>query len=331
MTGQAELVADAGTVWSIINGCAAYFGTCAAARLGVFEALTSGPLSAPEIAGRCAADPERLAVLCDVLVGLELLDREGDRYALTSTASAFLLRESPRSMHDLLFQSPGPWENWPGLDATVRGEPPVHPVDAEFYAGLGRATFPTQLRVAEGTAALAGPVRRILDLGAGAGPWTIALLRANPRARATVNDFEPVLRLAREQLRAAGVDDRCELLPGDYFDVDLDASFDAVVLAHVLRAEGRARAPELLARAVNALVPGGVIVVADYFVDDDHRGPLNALLLGATMLASTTTGATFTFAEYQRWLSDAGIADVRLAQPIPFQTVMLGRKPGGSS
>ena len=91
------------------------------------------------------------------------------------------------------------------------------------------------------------------------------------------------------------------------------------------------RAPELLQRAVGALVPGAVVVIADYFVDDDRRGPLNALLLGTTMMAATESGATFTYADYERWLGEAGIDDVHVVEPVPFQTVMIGRKPGGSS
>ena len=212
-------------------------------RLGVFDALTHGRLGSHELAAACGADPSRLAVLCDALVGLELLERDDDRYALTPASAVFLARDSDRSMQDLLIHAPGPWENWPALDETVRGAPPRRAVDAQFYGRLVRATFSTQLAAAERTAPLLGPIRHLLDLGAGAAPWTVGLLRANPQARATVNDLEPVLEAARDELRRAGIHDRSELLPGDYFDAALPSTCDALVLAHVLRAEGAARAP----------------------------------------------------------------------------------------
>ena len=72
------------------------------------------------------------------------------------------------------------------------------------------------------------------------------------------------------------------------------------------------------------------MLVADYFVDDDHRGPLNALLLGATMMAATPNGATFARSDLRTWLVDAGFVDVELRQPYPFQDVMLARKPAAS-
>jgi len=193
-----------------------------------------------------------------------------------------------------------------------------------------RATFPTQLAAASRTAEMVGPVAYVLDLGAGGAPWTISLLHANPQAHAVVNDLAPVIEVARENVAQQGLTERCEFREGDYFAISLpDAAFDAVVLGHVLRAEGLDGAQQLLRRAVDALRPGGLVVVADYFVDDDRRGPLNALLLGVTMMASTPAGSTYTYAEFKSLLAAAGAERVEVLRPVPFQEVMIGRKAGG--
>jgi SAM-dependent methyltransferase len=324
-----ERNADPGAIWGVVNGLGAYFATVAAVRLGVFDALAEAPLGIGELAVRLGATPTRLASLCDALVGLELLTRQGDAYRLTSAADTFLVSGRPRSMRELVLHSPGPWENWPALDATVLGAVPPAPVSESFYRELVRATFPTQHAVAVSTAEHLGPVERICDLGAGAAPWTIAFLEASPDARAVVNDLPSVAAIAQETIDAAGLGDRCAVLPGDYFTIPLQpATFDIVVLAHVLRAEGPARARRLLARAASALRPGGRVVVADYFVADDHCGPLNALLLGATMMAATDAGATFTYADCRAWLAEAQFTDVELLSPLPFQEVMIAHKPG---
>jgi ubiquinone/menaquinone biosynthesis C-methylase UbiE len=326
-----ETAADPGAIWRVINGCTAYFVAVGGVRLGVFDVLASGPLDATALAARCAAPVARVVTLCDALVGIGLLDRggDGDCYANTLESDTFLVAERPRSMRDLLLHSPGPIENWPALAETVRGATPPAVVGGDFYCDLVRATFPTQYAAASAIRAEIGPVDRVLDLGAGAAPWALALLEVNTEARAVVNDLPEVIDITRASVTAHGCDDRCTFVAGDYFDAAFDAAaFDVVVLAHVLRAEGAGGAPRLLARALTALRPGGTVIVADYFLDDDRRGPLNALLLGVTMMAATPAGATFTRTEYRSWLTEAGAIDIEARQPVPFQEVLLARKPG---
>jgi SAM-dependent methyltransferase len=266
------------------------------------------------------------------LVALELLRRDDRGYSLTPAAHTFLVRGGARSMRELVLHSPGPWENWPALDATVRGATAPRLVDADFYLELVPATFPTQFAAATLTAKLVGKVEHVLDLGAGSAPWTIALLRANPHANAIVNDLPAVIGVARATIAQHGIAERCEFRTGDYFTVPLPhAAFDVVVLAHVLRAEGLDGAARLLGRAVDAVRPGGVVLVAEYFVDDDRRGPLDALLLGVTMMASTRLGKTYTYSECTRLLTGAGLDLVEVVRPVPFQEVMIGRKAGGAT
>jgi ubiquinone/menaquinone biosynthesis C-methylase UbiE len=318
---------DAGVIWQLINGLGAYWVAVAAVELGVFEALDASPMTGEMLAKTIGCDCDRLGAVCDTLVGMKLLDRADEHYELTPESDAFLVGSRTGSMRDLLLHSPGPWDNWPALSATIRGSPPPLIVGDDFYQSLVRATFPTQHAVAARVAPTLGAVNRVLDLGAGAGPWTIALLETFPTATAVVNDLPGVLEIARETATANDVAERCEFRPGDYFTVPLpEAAFDVIVLAHVLRGEGRAGAPQLLARAAQAVRPGGQVLVADYFLDDDRRGPLNALLLGATMVAATPSGATFTRAEFSGWLGDAGFVDIEFRQPLPFQAVIVARR-----
>lgn len=323
---------EPGAVWTVINGFGAYWCAVAAVRLGLFDALASGPRPLAELETTLAADGDRLEVLADALVGLGLLARVPDGVALSPVSDAFLVADRPRSMRDLLVWSPGMHENWPRLDATLRGAVPPHAVDRDggaFASRLVRATFPTQHAVA---AAVAGSwraggteVSRILELGAGAAPWSAAVLDAFPACTSVVNDLPAVLPAAEEELARRGLSDRCTFRPGDYFELDVEpASFDLVVLGHVLRGEGTERAPRLVERAARALRSDGCLVIVDYFLADDHSGPLNALLLGATMMANTEHGRTFTVAECQSWLARVGI-ETSLTSPVPFQQVVLGR------
>jgi ubiquinone/menaquinone biosynthesis C-methylase UbiE len=196
-----------------------------------------------------------------------------------------------------------------------------------------QATFPTQRRAAMFTARLIGLARspgapRVLDLGAGGAPWAVAFLEAHPRATAVVNDLPGVIPVAKHKLAEHGVADRCELRAGDFHALDLEpGGYDLVVLGHVCRTEGIDGAPVLIRRAYDALAPEGRLVVADYFPDDTRTRSPFAVLMGATMMASTERGFTFTHGQFVGWMCDAGFRPIRLLEPIGFNQVFVATKP----
>ncbi len=320
-------------VWSIIQGHARYWVTNTAVRLGVFAALQSGGRSAAELATTLALAPQHLEVLLDALVGVGLLERAGDAYLLGDVAAGFLVPGRERYMGDLVLHSPGRHENWPLLAETVRSGRPAFPVDEDvrFWRDISAAAFTTQLAVARRTAQLAGlggdaPLR-ILDLGAGAAPWSVALLEALPNATAVANDLPGVADLARDAANVHDVTARLTVQEGDFQLTDFGAAaYDVVVLANVVRTEGVECAPRLLLRAASWLRPGGTMLIADYFLDEERRTAQTALLLGATMMANTRRGRTFTVAQHHRWLRDCGFDRVDLLAPLPNAQVLAARR-----
>jgi len=231
--------------------------------------------------------------------------------------------------------APGPHDNWTRLADTVRNGRPATPIEddpATFYVPLVEGTFTTMYRCAMRAdmklrySAMRAP--RILDLGAGGAPWSIAMLHGNEGATAVVNDLPGVIDVAARKCAEQGVADRVELLPGDFHQVPLESEgFDVVVLGHVCRTEGEAGARGLIGRAHEALRPDGLLVLADYFVDPERKLNPHAVLMGATMMASTVHGNGFTTDEYAGWLRDAGFASIRLIEPIGFQQQLVATKP----
>ena len=62
----------------------------AAARLGLFEALSSGPLESDVLAQRTGADPAGVRTLADFLVALGYLQHSGEAYANTASTQRWL-------------------------------------------------------------------------------------------------------------------------------------------------------------------------------------------------------------------------------------------------
>ena len=311
---------DPAAVWRIINGFAGYWIVVAAIRLGLFDALASGPLTGAELALGAGGDHERTVVLADALVALGLLERDADAYRLTATAAELLVDDRPRSMRDLVLWSPGPYDNWPALEHTVRDGRPPSPIDdapAAFYAHLVRATRPSQLVVAR--AALpqldlaAGA--QLLELGAGGAPWSTALLESDASAGATVNDLAVVIDAARAAL--VGFGGRVRFVAGDYLRVDVPArAFDVVVLGHVLRAESAARARQLVKKAAAALKPGGRLVIAEYLGGRDPATFAQPALLAVTMMAATVEGRLCTDESVAGWLHAASCCELARLDPV---------------
>ena len=323
-------------VWNVIFGLGAYWMLVGAIELGLFDALRAhGPLDPDELARHLGASASHTASLGDALVVLGLLDRHEGRFDLNDCSRRYLCGDSPASLADLVTVAPGPAENWSDLAGTVRRGAPAHPVDGDvagFWVPLVEGTFGTTLRAATRADAWISYSRleapRVADLGAGGAPWSIAVLRACPGATAVVNDLPGVLEVAKARITEAGLEDRCELRPGDYHAVELeDEAFDLVVLGHVCRTEGVDGARALLGRAAGALRPGGRVLVSDYFRTVDPGRSPQGVFMAATMAACTVRGTAFTYEQMSCWLREFGFTEVRLIEPIAAQQIFVATKP----
>ena len=325
------------TVWNIIQGFGNYWVLVAALDLGVFDAIGIGrSVVIEELAGELQCPVAHLAQLLDGLVALGLLDQVRERYELNETSERYLLGESAASMADLVRVAPGPHDNWIRLAETIRNGRPATPIDddpAVFYVPLVQGTFATQRRAAMFCARAIGIARlrgqpRMLDVGAGGAPWTISMLEANPQMTAVVNDYDQVLAVARDKTAECGVIERCEFRAGDFRGVTFeDDHYDLVALGHVCRTEGADGAAALVRRAFAALRADGRLLLADYFADNTRKFNPFGVLMGVTMMASTTRGFTFTNEQYVEWMRDAGFVGIRMIEPIGFNNVYIARKP----
>src|SRR4029077_16897127 len=66
-----------------------------AIQLEVFTAIGEGNQTADSIARRCRASERGIRILCDALVIMDFLKKDGSRYSLTQDSAIFLDRRSP--------------------------------------------------------------------------------------------------------------------------------------------------------------------------------------------------------------------------------------------
>ncbi|MGH9519401.1 MAG: SAM-dependent methyltransferase, partial [Terriglobales bacterium] len=169
-----------------------------------------------------------------------------------------------------------------------------------------------------------GPMR-VLDIAAGHGLFGIEIAKQNPEARVTGLDWAPVLRVALENAKKSGVEDRYTMLPGSAFDVEFGGPYDAVLLTNFLHHFDPPTCVGLLKKVRAALAPGGRVATLEFVPNPDRVSPPQPASFAMTMLLTTASGDAYTLSDLTAMYHQAGFKDVQ-SQPIPMSphTVVLG-------
>jgi cyclopropane fatty-acyl-phospholipid synthase-like methyltransferase len=169
-----------------------------------------------------------------------------------------------------------------------------------------------------------GPMK-VLDIAAGHGLFGIEIAKQNSQAHVTGLDWAPVLRVALENAKKAGVHDRYDMLPGSAFEVNFGGPYDAVLLTNFLHHFDVPTNIALLKRVRSVLKPGGRAATLEFVPNEDRVSPPMPAAFALTMLTSTESGDAYTFSELESMYKEAGFSDIS-QHPIPMSphTVVLG-------
>ncbi len=303
----------------------------AAIELGMFTAIGGTPSTAAEIAARCKCPERGIRILCDTLTILGFLTKDGAQYALTPDTAFFLDRNSPAYVGDSakFFFTPGLTEAFADLAATVRRgrihtselgtTAPEHPAWMEFARAMG-PMMTAAARAAAGLVQLdAAHETRVLDIAASHGAYGIAVAQKNPLTHLVALDWKPVLAVTTENVSAAGLADRFSTIEGDAFTAELGTGYDLVLIPNFLHHFNAADCTRFLRRVLDALRPGGSVLIVEFVPNDDRITPPSPAAFSLMMLGTTPEGDAYTFTEYRAMLADAGFGEATL-HPLPPTT-----------
>lgn len=187
------------------------------------------------------------------------------------------------------------------------------------YSGVVGGLAQLEEDGAEALASQLVSARRILDVGAGSGVWSLAMTRRSTETPVTGVDLPDVLPVFLRRAEALDLAERADAIAGDYHALSLPSrAFDRVVLANVLHLEPEDRARALVRRVTDALDANGDLVIVDAFgrpdVGLDRARPINAL-----HLAMRTRGARAHRAEtVESWCREAGLARIQRVELEPI-------------
>jgi hypothetical protein len=322
-------------------GAQAFRAAIVAVKLGVFETLSGGSLTAAEIARQIRADERGTTLLLETLEALSYVSKKDGHYANTAMTDKWLLRNSPTSLAGgLSFFESTVFERWGYLEESIRqGKPPMttyewcdqHPGGwRDFQAGMiAVARMAADQIVAK--VKLPPTARRLLDVGGGHGLYSIKLCRQYPELSATVFDLPQALEVARETIVAENMSDRVSVQRGDFWVDNLGNGYDVALLFNIIHAYLPNKNTELLRKVAGALNLGGLIVILDQ-IPGRALGPTAKAVarLQGLNLFNAVGGQIYTFDEIARWFTAVGFTSPRRInlRKSPGFGLVLGTKTG---
>jgi SAM-dependent methyltransferase len=295
-----------------------------ASRLGVFDALEAGPLTAAEMVARCGGEPAALGKLLDALAGCEYLRRDAGRFALTTMARKWLVASSPQGLGDKMRLQFLEWDLVGHLgDYLQTGEP------LELHDRLSREEWGIYQRGMRATASSWAPevarrtpvpqgARDMLDVGGSHGLLSAAICRRHPGLRSVVLDLPEAVEHAAPLLAQEGLGERVVHRVGNALTDDLGTeAWDLVFVASLVHHFDEATNRELARKIARALRPGGIYVIQEHVrsTTPGLSGQIGALL--DLYFSLTSRSGTWTFEEMAGWQREAGLAPLR---PVRFVT-----------
>jgi ubiquinone/menaquinone biosynthesis C-methylase UbiE len=310
----------------------------AAVQNHIFDALDAAPKNVDELVAATGASKRGLKAIVNSFVGFGLIQRHGDRYALAPDAAMFMVSTKPAFLGGMIEHLANQLlDNFRHLPEIVRTGKPSTAVNqqnqgAEFFSKFVECLFnlnyaPACALADELAKQLPSEKINILDIAAGSGVWGFGLAQRFLQSQVTAVDWPTVLPVTRRIAQRQNLADRLHTIEGDIHDVDFGKGFHVATLGHILHSEGEKRSRHLLRKVFDALVPGGIIAIAEFVPNDDRTGPSYPLLFAVNMLVHTDDGDTYTFKQMTGWLEEIGFRQARQIEVPAPSPILIAVKP----
>jgi cyclopropane fatty-acyl-phospholipid synthase-like methyltransferase len=154
--------------------------------------------------------------------------------------------------------------------------------------------------------------RRLLDVGAGSGAYSMLLAERYPALEAVCFDLPGVVPIAAELISARGLQDRVTTRSGSYLTDDFGSGFDVVLLSNMLHQEDAQVVKSILRKAAAALVDGGQLVIQAAFLGGRQAAQTWAALQSLQLSLFYEGGRNYSQEEMLRLVRETGFSDARV-------------------
>ncbi len=312
---------------TLLEGAAVSRAVLTALQFDLFSRIHEQRYTVGALALKCEVSERGLGILLRALASLGLLIKEGETYRNIPFAVRYLSKHSPDHKWAYLSLFENDWEEWARLPEVIRtGKPISEESDRKTF------TWAMHQRSGEFADAIASRVdlsgvRRLLDLGGGAGTYAISFLKRHPGLKATVFDRPAAIEVAETLAEAKPYRNRIGYIGGDFITDSLPSDCDAVFLSNVIHIYSPNALQSLLQKICDLLPGGGRIILLDLFLRDaEGILPQEAALFALTMLMFTWGGNSYQIDEVAGWLVKSGFWKIKKSE-IGAETIIEAIKP----
>jgi hypothetical protein len=312
---------------------------CAAARLGVADALGDDERTVDQLASMCGAEPASLHRLLRALASFGVVVESAPAHFALTPFGRPLRKDAPDSeWAAVVFWSDLLADCWSYLAECIRtGDKAMRVMELEgvasrwskdpnamaiFHAVMGTAPAADYMPIVR--AWDFSNYRTVADLGGGGGALIAAVLKAFPNLRGMLVDRQESIDKAVSRFEKEELVPRCRLLAADLCK-GVPAGAEVYMMKHVLHGYEDGAAKEILLHCRSVLPADGCLLVIEFVLPDvvDHADlDLEYRLMSDLNMLAVTGGKERSAAEWRSLLSSAGFECGRLI-PVPGDLVSI--------
>jgi len=311
---------------------------CAAARLGVADALGDEVRSVGFLAEQCQADTGALYRLLRALASIGVTEETTPEHFRLTAFGQPLRRDMPQSVWAaVVFWADLLADSWSLLTECVRSGKPAAQVrdpnvpsrwsqDPEansiFRAVMGTAPAEDYAPIAEAWDFSRAKV--VADLGGGGGSLILAVLGLNPHLRGMLVDLESSVDAAKPRFAQEDPSSRCELIAADLTQ-SVPAGADVYMIKHVLHGRQDDAAITILKNCREVVPQDGSLLIIEFILPAlvSHADPqLEGHLMSDLNMLAVTGGKERSEREWKMLLEAAGFS-VAEVYPVGGDALMV--------
>jgi hypothetical protein len=311
---------------------------CAAARLGVADALGDEVRSVGFLAEKCQADATALYRLLRALASIGVTEETTPEHFRLTSFGRPLRRDVPQSVWPaVVFWADLLADSWSLLTDCVRtGQPASEVRDPKIPSRWSQDPEASSIfRAVMGTApaedyapiAAAWDFSRakvVADLGGGGGSLILAVLDLHPHLRGMLVDLQASVEAAKARFAGEEVSTRCELIAADLMQ-SVPVGADVYVLKHVLHGRRDAEAITILKNCRAVIPENGSLLIIEFILPPlvSHADPqLEGHLMSDLNMLAVTGGRERSEREWRTLLEAAGFILTRV-YPVGGDKLMV--------
>jgi len=259
-------------------------------ELAFFVHLQNKRLTSIQLAETIQISNRSIEILIAPLLCFGLIDKNNNKFSITSAAKAYLLPESPFYWGAIFEAQRNRAEHKKIIEAIMDGsnqlnfggktftdmwkEGSITPEAAKSFTKKMHATIfaPSLGAIKSG---LFKSTKKLLDVGGGSGCFSIAFIQEYPENEATVFELPPVCIETKKYIEQYNLSHKISILPGNFFNEEQwPIGFDGVLLSQIVHDWPIDYCMKILKHAYTSMPSGAKIYIHEMLLNDKRMSPL---------------------------------------------------------